>query len=225
MRSYIGKILLAALLTLFVGAVPLVYASSDSHGEPAVDAEATAASHAVEPAVDAEASAAHGQVAADPGAAAAHAGGEGHAQSSTGERLKDLLWRSTNFIALVVLLVYFLGKPVGSALSGRRQEVQAELEDLEAKRDEAEQSYQEFESKLAGMEKEMERVVQQAIAQAQIEKERILAEAEKAAEDIKRQAEAAVYAEMVDARRQLLVEAADAAAVMAEELIVKNLTP
>ena len=56
---------------------------------------------------------------------------------------------------------------------------------------------------LAGMEKEMELIVERAIAQARIEKERILADAEKAAEDIKRQAEAAVQAELEDAKRIL----------------------
>ena len=68
-------------------------------------------------------------------------------------------------------------------------------------------------------------VVAKAISQAQIEKERILADAEKAAEDIKRQAEAAIQAELEDAKRILREEMADQAAAMAEELIVKNLTP
>jgi len=57
-----------------------------------------------------------------------------------------------------------------------------------------------------------------------VEKTRILEEAERAAEDIKRQAEAAVQAELVDAKRLLRNEVAEQAAAMAEELIVKNLT-
>lgn len=48
---------------------------------------------------------------------------------------------------------------------------------------------------------------------------RILADAEKAAEDIKRQAEAAVQAELEDAKRILREEIAEQAAAMAEELI------
>ena len=94
-----------------------------------------------------------------------------------------------------------------------------------AKRDAAERSYKEFESRLAGMEKEMEVVVERAIAQAETEKAKILEDAEKAAEDIKRQAEAAIQAEIVEAKRSLRNEIADQAAEMAEELIVKNLTP
>jgi F-type H+-transporting ATPase subunit b len=59
------------------------------------------------------------------------------------------------------------------------------LADLTVRRDEAEESYKEFEFKLAGMEKEMELIVERAIAQAEVEKVRILADAEKAAEDIR----------------------------------------
>ena len=43
--------------------------------------------------------------------------------------------------------------------------------------------------------------------------------------DIKRQAEMTIHNEIMDARRTLKNEVADQAAIMAEELIVKNLTP
>ena len=71
----------------------------------------------------------------------------------------------------------------------------------------------------------MEVVVERAIAQAENEKTKILEDAEKAAEDIKRQAEAAIQAEIVEAKRTLKDDIADQAATMAEELIIKNLTP
>ncbi len=165
------------------------------------------------------------------------AGGEGHGEAAgehgegehhpmiTPAKLKDLFWRTANFLALVVILVKFLAKPISSGLTGRRQQIKAELEELQAKRDEAERQYKEFEARLAGMEKEMETIVEKAVALAETEKIRILEEAEQAAEDIKRQAEAAVQAELVDAKRKLRDEVAEQAAAMAEELIVKNLTP
>jgi F-type H+-transporting ATPase subunit b len=153
----------------------------------------------------------------------AHGGGLSSALSA--EKLQDLFWRTVNFLALVVILVKFGAKPIMGSLSGRQQQIREELEDLTVRRDEAERSYKEFEAKLAGMEKEMELIVERAIAQAQVEKERILADAAKAADDIKRQAEAAVQAELEDAKRLLREEIAEQAAAMAEELIIKNLTP
>ena len=152
----------------------------------------------------------------------AHGGGLSGALSA--EKLQDLFWRTVNFLALVVILVKFGAKPIMGSLSGRQQQIREELEDLTVRRDEAERSYKEFEAKLAGMEKEMELIVERAIAQAQVEKERILADAAKAADDIKRQAEAAVQAELEDAKRLLREEIAEQAAAMAEELIIKNLT-
>ncbi len=109
-------------------------------------------------------------------------------------------------------------------MSGRRRGIQEELEDLETKRDAAERSYKEFEGRLAGMEKEMDSVVEKAIAMAQDEKTRILNEAEQSAEEIKKQAEAAVQTAIVEAKGKLQDEVAEQAAAMAEELIVKNLT-
>ena len=148
-----------------------------------------------------------------------------HSSPLAPEKLKDLFWRAVNFIALIIVLVKFGAKPIMAGLTGRQQQIREELDDLTRRRDEAERSYKEFEVRLAGMEREMERVVEKAIAQAQTEKERILAEAERAAEDIKRQAQAAVQAEMEDAKRLLREEVAEQAAAMAEELIVRNLTP
>ena len=156
-------------------------------------------------------------------AQSAFAGGES-APMLTRETLIDLFWRIVNFAVLAFLLVYFLGKPVVSGLSGRQKGIKEELEDLQNKRDEAERSYKDFEVRLAGMEKEMEAIVEKAIALAETEKVRILKEAELAAEDIKRQATAAVQAEFADAKRALRNEVAEQAAAMAEELIVKNLT-
>jgi F-type H+-transporting ATPase subunit b len=156
---------------------------------------------------------------------ASAAGGHEATSALAPAKLKDLFWRTVNFLALIVLLVKFLAKPIGTGLVGRQQQIKEELDELAIRRDEAEKSYKEFEARLAGMEKEMEMVVQKAIAQAQNEKERILADAERAAEDIRRQAEAAVQAELEEAKRILREEVAEQATAMAEELIVRNLSP
>jgi len=194
-----------------------------AHQEVTVDAQGAApAAAGHEAAVEAHGAAtdAHGAV----GAHGATGHGGGLAGMLTSEKLKDLFWRTVNFLALVVLLVKFGAKPIMTGLSGRQQQIRDELETLTARRDEAEASYKEFSAKLAGMEREMDVIVERAIAQAEVEKERILAEAEKSAEDIKRNAEAAVMAELEEAKRVLREEVAEQAAAMAEELIVKNLT-
>ncbi len=238
MRAHLLKIVLPLLLAIAICAAPSVFAS----GHGAATAGDDQALHGVEAAHEANkafeekqhgdiAAAAHDQHEADVHdaevAEAAHGDGHGDGHAApmiTAEKLKDLFWRTANFIALIIILVKFLAKPIAGGLSGRRRGIQEELETLEVKRDEAERSYKEFETRLAGMEKEMDSVVEKAIAMAQDEKTRILNEAEQAADEIKSQAEAAVQAAIVDAKRKLQEEVAEQAAAMAEELIVKNLT-
>ncbi len=229
----VGIIVPTLLLLLFSGTASIVMASTPSQDESgkttvhaetaAVDTHGEAVGHAsaeaVTPQNDSHA------VTADAHAAAAGGHGEVKGGSLAPAKLKDLLWRTINFIALVILLVKFLAKPIATGLSGRQKQVKEELQELEAKRDDAKAEFKVFETRLAGMEEEMERVVEKAIAQAENEKKRILAEAEQAAEDIKRQAESSIQGELEDAKRMLRDEVAEQAAAMAEELIVSNLTP
>jgi F-type H+-transporting ATPase subunit b len=158
--------------------------------------------------------------------AAEHAtdAGRGVSNSLSPAKLKDFGLRIMNFAALMIILVKFGAKPIGSALSGRRKQVKDDLESLEAKKAAAELSYKEFSAKLASVEKDVDQIVEKAIAQAEIEKAKIIDRAEKMAEDIKRQAQMAVANEVTAARRMLKNEIADQAAVMAEALIIKNLT-
>ena len=205
--------LVAALcFALSIGTVSVLSASSQDSGN------ATTVEHAQ------AADAAHGDVAAAHGEADAH--GDSHGEGSLSpKKLKDLLWRVLNFIVLIFLLVKFGAKPIGNALSGRQKKVKEELEELEARRDAAEKSYKEFEAKLATVEKDIDSIVEKAVAQAELEKTRIIDKAEQAAADIKRQAELAIQNEIMEARRTLKNDVADQATVMAEELIVKNLSP
>lgn len=209
LRQFTLILLLAAIPPMFAISVPAL--ASEPAGHAVNQQEQTAAPH-------------QGAVVSNGHVAAAEGHGEVHSNPLSGEKLKDLFWRTINFIALLIILVKFLAKPIMNSLSSRQERIAAELADISARRDEAERSYVAFTAKLAGMEKEMERVISQATAQAQIESERILAEAERAAEDIKRQAQAAVQGEMEDAKRRLREEVAEEAAKMAEELIKKNLT-
>lgn len=193
----------------FISALGLMALLSYAPGEMAFAADA-----ASQPAVTQT-----GEAQTDPAAPVAHA------SSVTPEKLKDLGYRVLNFIPLVVILAWLLGRMIVSSLANRQQRIREELADLQTRRDEAEASYRDFEARLAGMEQEMEHIVEKAIAQAQQEKERILIDADRAAEEIKRQAEAAVQAEIENAKRHLRETIAEQAAAMAEELIVKNLTP
>ncbi len=161
--------------------------------------------------------------AVESGAVETHGGAE-HAGSLSAAKVKDLGWRVVNFIALMIILVKFGAKPIGSGLSSRRKKIKDEIDTLEQKRTAAESSYDEFQAKLATVESEIGKVVERAIAQAEIEKAKILEKAEQGAADLMRSAEMAVQNQVTEARRTLKNEVAEQAAVLAEQLIKKNLT-
>jgi F-type H+-transporting ATPase subunit b len=203
--GHIASLFMLVAALCFALSISSLYASE----KPAVGASHT---------VTAEGAAdGHGEMKED---AAAH--GEG---SLSDEKLKDLFWRVINFAALMIILVKFAAKPIGSALSGRQKGIKDELEDLEKRRDEAEKQYRAFEAKLGSVEKDIDTIVEKAIAQAEVEKAKIIEKAEQAVDDLKRSAEQAIQNEIVEARRMLKNDVADQAAVMAEELIVSNLKP
>ena len=216
MKRTFGKGVLITLILWFALAAGYVWAASNDHGSQAAahgDAHAAAAAHGDGHAADA----AHGDAHGD-----GHGGG--HGDSLSPEKLKDLGWRVMNFVVLLIILVKFGAKPIGESLGSRRQQIKDELEELEAKKAKAEQDYKEFSAKLESVEKDVDSIVEKAVAQAEVEKARILEAAEQSAADLKRSAEAAVTNEIVAAKRELKVSATEQAAVMAEEIIVKNLT-
>ncbi len=236
MKRTIGTGALVALLLWFALAAGSVWASG--HGEQAITGEgmptadvheATVmageanAGHAVVQDHAAEVAAIHGEEAAAGGHGAA-AGAHGKPDSLSPAKLKDLGFRIINFIVLLIILVKFGAKPIANGLGARRKQIREEIEELEAKKVNAEKEYKEFSAKLESVEKDVGSIVEKAVAQAEIEKTRIIEAAEKSAEDIKRSAEMAIANEVTAAKRTLKVEVTEQAAVMAEELIIKNLT-
>lgn len=139
------------------------------------------------------------------------------------EKWWDLLWRALNFAGLVIILVMALKKPFSQGLKGRQQGISEQFEELEARKAEAEQAYKEYEAKLSRIDEEVSSIIEAAVKQGEAEKEKIVADAERAAGDIKRQAEMAVQYEMTQAKASLRSEIAEQAILVAEELIKKNL--
>jgi len=233
MKRIFGKSAVVVLILWFALAAGNVWASSqgthaatgegmataDPHNSAAMHGEENAG-HAVVEDHATEAAAVHGDTAHE---AEAH-GGAHVVDSLSPAKLKDLGFRVMNFFVLLVILVKFGAKPIASGLSARRNQIKDEIEGLEAKKADAERAYKEFSAKLESVEKDVDTIVEKAVAQAEVEKVRILEAAEKSAEDIKRSAEMAIANEVTAAKRTLKVEVTEQAAVMAEELIIKNLT-
>ena len=130
-------------------------------------------------------------------------------------------FRVMNFAVLVIALVFVLRKPLSQALGSRIKGIKEQLEDLEARKNEAEKKLAEYDEKLAQLEKEADKIVEDYIKQGREAKARILKEAEAAAEKLKAQARRNIDHEFEQAKLKLQQEIFEKSLAKAEE-IIKN---
>jgi F-type H+-transporting ATPase subunit b len=133
-------------------------------------------------------------------------------------------YRVINFIVLAGVLVFLLRKPLAQALNGRIQGIREELDDLEAKKAEAEKTLADYNEKFAQLDQEVESLVQEYIRQGLDAKKRILEEAESAAVKLEEQARRHIEYEFKQARENLKAEAIEKALAKAEEIIRGRIT-
>ena len=104
-----------------------------------------------------------------------------------------------NFAVVVGILLKFAAKPAKNFLQNRRNSVKEKVDEADRLFKEAENLKSTYESKLAGLDSEMEALRKAAIEEAEKEKSRIVAEALALAERIRQQAQLAYDQEMKDA--------------------------
>jgi F-type H+-transporting ATPase subunit b len=130
-------------------------------------------------------------------------------------------FRVLNFLVLVIGLVYILRKPLSQALGSRIKGIKEQLEDLETRKAEAERKLAEYKDKLAQLEKEAEKVIDDYIKQGNEAKGRILEEAQSSAEKLKVLARRNIDHEFEQAKLKLQEEIFETSLQKAEE-IIKN---
>jgi F-type H+-transporting ATPase subunit b len=128
-------------------------------------------------------------------------------------------WRVMNFTVLAVALVFILRKPLSQALSSRIKVIREQLDDLEAQKADAEKQLAEYNDKLAQLEKEAEKIVDDYVRQGNEAKARILKEAEASAEKLQAQARRNIEHEFEQAKAELQKEIFEKSLVKAEEII------
>ena len=154
------------------------------------------------------------------GAAMAFAGGDdggGH------NKWLDLFYRVVN-IGIVGFIIYkFAGKRLAAFFTGRSQQIEADLADLDGRREDAEQKLVEVEASIANLEAEKAAILADAKAQGEAMKQNIVAKAEAQAAQIKAQAEIAAAQESKLAIEAIRAELAEQIIDAAEDLVKKQL--
>ena len=156
------------------------------------------------------------------GVAAASSGGEHGGIDSA--KITDLILRTVNFVVFAAILVKLVAKPAKNFFAQRSQDIAQSLEDLEAQKAEAAKELAEAEAKLAQVAGERDRIIQQYIAEGELEKAKIVEKAEMVAARIKEMAAMTIDQETKKAVQDLTKEIADLATQLAEDLLTKKVT-
>ncbi len=133
-------------------------------------------------------------------------------------------YRVMNFTVLAVALFLVMRKPVSKALNARIKGIEEQLVDLEAKKKEAEKQLAAYNEKFATLEQEADKLIDEYIRQGNEAKERILAEAQAAAEKLEEQARRNIEHEFKQTKLKLQEEILVKALAKAEELIKNKIT-
>jgi F-type H+-transporting ATPase subunit b len=105
----------------------------------------------------------------------------------------------------------------------RTESIANTLNELEVKKAEAEKTYEEYKQKLSQLDKETDRILQEYIEQGEREKARIIANAEKAAAEIRVATDRAIDQEIKSAKEGLQAEIAELSVTAAEALLKEKI--
>ena len=152
---------------------------------------------------------------------AAHGGGHG---GISPEKIQDLLWRTVNFVVFAGILIYLVAKPAKKFFAQRSQDVATTLDEMAARQAEFEAAVAAAEARLAAVAKERQNVIQQFIAEGEMEKAKILDKANLVAARIKEMAAFTIEQETKKAAQSLKEEVVGLATQMATDMIKEKAT-
>ena len=132
-------------------------------------------------------------------------------------------WRLLNFLVLIGILYWLLASKIRDFLTGRREGIKTALSEAASAQEAAEKRFREYSEKLDKATEEIEQLGEMIRSQVLVEKERILEEARKAAEKMKKDTETRLEQEFSKAGRDLRIEAVRLSTQMAEELLMRHI--
>ena len=148
----------------------------------------------------------------------ASGGGDGHYD------FKLLVFQIINFTIFFGGLFYLLRNHIFGFFSNRLKTIKNDLAMAEKSREEAKRRLDEIEAKMAKMDEEVEQINQQARAEAEREKDRILAHAREDSEKVLEQARAEIENKSREAVSRIRTELADLAMERAGAVIRETIT-
>jgi F-type H+-transporting ATPase subunit b len=139
-------------------------------------------------------------------------------------KIQELIWRTVNFVVFAAILIKLVAKPAKNFFAQRSQDVATTLEELEAKLAEATAAVKTAETRLSEVAQEREKIIQQYMAEGEMEKAKILDKANLVAERIKEMAALSIQQETKKATHELREEIVGMATQMATDMIKEKAT-
>lgn len=142
---------------------------------------------------------------------------------AAGNPMKELLWQAVNLAILFAVLFYFARKPLQSFFAGRREQIKGDLDAAAELLAAAEKHYAGWQRKLINLQQELDEIRAGGRRRAEEERDAILADAQTAADRIRREMEAVIEQELRRAQNTLRDEAAVLATEIAERILREQL--
>ncbi len=158
------------------------------------------------------------------GASLVFAAAAGHEGEGSPWNSWMLLWRVINTVALIVLLVYFLKKPLVTFFAERKEQISKDLDDAREQRERAERLLKDYEAKIAGMEQELAKMRAELAKASEAESKKLLEAADAMMFKMVDAARLAAEQEVRKAKAAVKNEAVDLAVELAEALIREKIT-
>lgn len=139
-------------------------------------------------------------------------------------QLWDFMWRLLNFAVLVFILYKLAWKRLVNFFRNRREDIKTSLAETEERKVEAEEKFKEYEVKLTKATDDIQNISEMIKAQGFAEKQKLIADAEKAAEKMKEDAKARMDQDLKKAGSQLRAEAVELSIKVAEDILKRNVS-
>lgn len=137
---------------------------------------------------------------------------------------RDFQGTLVNFGALILLFGWVIRKKGNPALAERRKQVEAELEEAQRLRAEAEKRHMETATRLERLDQEMLEIRAEMIKAGEAERDRIVAQAEEKAARMRKDTNFLIEQQIKQLRKDLTKEAANAAVLAAQDLLQASTT-
>jgi F-type H+-transporting ATPase subunit b len=146
-------------------------------------------------------------------------------ESATFLGLPRWIWLWLNLLLFLGILGYFLVPTIKQFLESRSREIETNLERARTQQDEARRMKADLSGQIETLRREMDELVRRTEADAEREREEILAQAERERERLLSQTQQEVALRVVQARKELQRYAAELAATLARERIEREVDP